>query len=253
MRRRTCAECDDVRLRAREKVAVRKSPGGGALNETTRFLRRQKRLLQVPWDCLSWVAAGFFVVGSRYEVTLSADSMVVDLPVPHHGLPLQVVVGTSFMLYRGRYRTGSFEEITGLATTAAIVAAIAGPVSLIVHPGPEFPRALAVLIPPLALLSMAAGRWCFRTITRARSVNGDAEKIIIYGAGNAVSQLVRLLVSESFRPPTSRWVSSTMTGENGTFDSTGCPWSVDVPGWSRQQRNVEPRPSSWRSPRRVQI
>jgi FlaA1/EpsC-like NDP-sugar epimerase len=160
------------------------------------------RVLQVPWDCLSWAAATFFVVGSRYEVVLSEAQWSAIYQYIGMVCLLQVVLGILFKLYRGRYNTASFDESFGLATTVAIVAAVAGLASLVLHPGPEFPRALAVLTPPVALLSMAAGRWSFRAITTARAPHENAEKALIYGAGNAGSQLIRLLASDSSAPYT---------------------------------------------------
>ena len=67
------------------------------------------------------------------------------------------------MLYRGRYRIATFEESVGLATTTGLV----GRNSRSGLPQPQrrparFPRAVAVLTPPVALLSMAADRLAFR-------------------------------------------------------------------------------------------
>ena len=80
-----------------------------------------KRLLQAAWDCFSWTAATIFVLGARYDFTLSSilwSSVSAYLLVV---CTLQVVIGILFMLYRGRYRKGSFDEITGLAVTVGIV------------------------------------------------------------------------------------------------------------------------------------
>jgi len=155
-------------------------------------------LLLVSWDCISWAAATFFVVGSRYDVGLGSHQWSAVYRYIVIVCILQVALGMGFMLYRGRYNTASFDESSGLATTVALVAAVAGLICLFSRP--EFPRALAVLTPPVALLSMAAGRWSFRSITTSRRSPENAEKILIYGAGNAGGQLIRLLASESPAP-----------------------------------------------------
>jgi FlaA1/EpsC-like NDP-sugar epimerase len=159
-----------------------------------------KRLLQVLWDCFSWTAATIFVLGARYDFTLSSilwSSVSVYLVVV---CALQVVVGILFMLYRGRYRTGSFDESIGLAVTVGIVAVAAGVYFLGAEGGATFPRALVVLTPPVALLSMAAGRWAFRALTTVRSGRVGAERVLIYGAGDAGNQLVNLLAGSTTAP-----------------------------------------------------
>ncbi|HEX8509029.1 MAG TPA: nucleoside-diphosphate sugar epimerase/dehydratase [Propionibacteriaceae bacterium] len=113
---------------------------------------------------------------------------------------LQVVVGVLFMLYRGRYRTGSFDESIGLAVTVGIVGVAAAVYFLGADAVAAFPRALTVLTPPVALLSMAAGRWSFRALTTVRAGRVGAERVLIYGAGNAGNQLVNLLAGSSSAP-----------------------------------------------------
>lgn len=158
-----------------------------------------KRLLQVLWDCFSWTAATLFVLGARYDFTLST---ILWSSVSGYVLvvcSLQVVVGILFMLYRGRYRTGSFNESIGLAFTVGVVGAVAG-VYFLAAAGITFPRALTLLTPPVALLSMAAGRWSFRALTMNRPSRVGAERVLIYGAGNAGNQLAHLLAGSSSAP-----------------------------------------------------
>jgi dTDP-glucose 4,6-dehydratase len=159
-----------------------------------------KRLLQASWDCFSWTTATLFVLGARYDFTLSSilwSSVSAYLLVV---CTLQVVVGVLFMLYRGRYRTGSFDESIGLAVTVGIVGVAAAVYFLGADAVAAFPRALTVLTPPVALLSMAAGRWSFRALTTVRAGRVGAERVLIYGAGNAGNQLVNLLAGSSSAP-----------------------------------------------------
>src|SRR6185312_3586903 len=117
---------------------------------------------------------------------------------------LQLVVGTLLMLYRGRYKTASFDESLGLALSTVIVAGILGIFFLGFVGTSVFPRALAVLTPPVALLFMATGRWGYRTSVSRFGTRRDVEakNVLIYGAGNAGHQLARLLTMEDapFRP-----------------------------------------------------
>ncbi len=152
------------------------------------------------WDCLSWSAAVFFVSASRYEWTLTPQQW---LGIYQYGLAvclLQLVLGIALKLYRGRYTPGSFDEALGLATAVAAVTAVAGLVCLVAYGGQAFPWALAVLAPPIALLSMAAGRWLLRALATAWRLQQDGEKVVIYGAGSAGYQLIRLLTDDQAAP-----------------------------------------------------
>ncbi len=161
-----------------------------------------RQAVRVLWDCASWVLATCVVVGSRYDFTL-ADSQ--DLAVVAYAVAacvIQVIVGTLLMLYRGRYKTASFEESFGLAMSTVVVSLVLAVIFIGLVGTSAFPRAVAALAPPVALLLMAAGRWGYRAIvTRAGARAGaDRERALIYGAGNAGHQLVRLLTMEDAAP-----------------------------------------------------
>ena len=152
-----------------------------------------RRLLRALWDLISWLLATAAVVGSRYDFQLSGALWGTVWLYVFAACFLQVFFGTVGMLYRGRYRIATFEECVGLAVTTSLAGATAALVFLGLNPTGTFPRAVAILTPPLALLSMAAGRLAFRALRERVAPNPDAEKVLIYGAGDAGYQLVRLL------------------------------------------------------------
>lgn len=157
-------------------------------------------MLRAVWDCLSWIAATLIVVGARYDYDLN---LVLWSSVAAYVLctcVLQLIVGTAMMLYRGRYRIATFEESFGLAVTAAVVGAILAVGFIGFREVGTFPRAIAILTPPVSLLVMAAGRWCYRAWRERVAPDADAERVLIYGAGNAGYQLLRLIVQERRSP-----------------------------------------------------
>jgi FlaA1/EpsC-like NDP-sugar epimerase len=157
---------------------------------TSPFARRLTRVL---WDWSSWAFATAFVVGSRYDFELN-DVLWANVALyTFSACVLQAALGAVGMLYRGRYRIATFEESVGLATTAGLVGAVLALAFIGFTGGRTFPRAIAVLAPPVALLLMAGGRVAFRAWRDRVAPNLDAEKVLIYGAGNAGYQLVRLL------------------------------------------------------------
>lgn len=153
---------------------------------------------RVLWDCSSWVGATLLVVAARYDFHLQAEqyrSLVIYVLV---ACALQVVLGAAMMLYRGRYRMASFEEIFGLGVTVVAVSGILLVLALLVLVDGSFPRATAVLAPPIALMAMAGARCTYRAFKHRRGAAPyDAERVLIYGAGDAGYQLIRLISAET--------------------------------------------------------
>ncbi|GAA2096258.1 nucleoside-diphosphate sugar epimerase/dehydratase [Microlunatus panaciterrae] len=160
-----------------------------------------RRLARVGWDLASWVVATLLVAATRYDFNLSAMQWSVIFGYLALACILQVVFGTLLMLYRGRYRTASFEESFGLAATALAGAVVLGVVFLGFIGTQTFPRATAVLTPPIALMLMGAGRWGYRAWTsRGVLSRQGAERVLIYGAGDAGHQLVRSIATDESAP-----------------------------------------------------
>jgi len=159
-----------------------------------------RRVTRALWDCASWVAATLIVVGARYDFVLTDVLWTSVVQYIVAACLLQVIAGTALMLYRGRYRIATFEESFGLALTVATVALMLGIGFVGFGSAGTFPRATAVLTPPVALLLMASGRWCYRAWRERVAPNMDAERVLIYGAGDAGYQLLRLIVQDRHSP-----------------------------------------------------
>ena len=152
----------------------------------------RNRAVSILWDGCSWILATFLVVLGRYDVQLlpvQVRSLTIYVMV---AILLQVAVGATMMLYRGRYRTASFEEVLGLVLTVGIVSVLLLGLAFGVLGTKTFPRATAVLVPPVALVLMASARWAFRAWKDRRGPAEHAtERVLVYGAGEAGYQLVR--------------------------------------------------------------
>ena len=161
----------------------------------------QRRLVRVVWDCASWVLATLLVVLTRYEFVLAGRFWSSIALYALTACVAQVVFGTIFMLYRGRYRTASFDEAIGLGVTSLAVAAVLGLMFIGLVGSDAFPRATAVLTPPIALMLMGGGRWAYRARTARRVMRPEgAEKVLIYGAGEAADQLIRSIHGDPSAP-----------------------------------------------------
>lgn len=161
----------------------------------------RRRAARVVWDCSSWLIATLFVVAARYDFYLNPAQYRALAAYVVVACLLQVIVGTTLMLYRGRYRTASFDEISGLGLTVAIVAAALAVLVVVILGTQAFPRATAVIVPPIALMSMAGARAVYRMWrSRGSRIGLHAERVLVYGAGDAGYQLMRLIASDSDSP-----------------------------------------------------
>jgi len=145
------------------------------------------------WDGLSWAMATLALVLARYNFQLVDHEIRTVLTYGLLAITLQWVIGYFSKLYRGRHSIASFDEAL---TLGAIVVSVS--VALAVYFfffGPEgYPRGVTVYVPMAALVLMAAGRFLFRAVSRqSLRHSGDAEPVLVYGAGNAGQQLGRLL------------------------------------------------------------
>lgn len=153
------------------------------------------------WDAVAWLLAIAIVVGTRYEFYLAEDQWASIGLYALLVCLVQAVVGALLKLYRGKYRTASFEESLGLVLVTTVVALILAVAFLGIPALEYFPRGVAFLTPPFALLLMAAGRWAYRQwVTARRPPRTDAQKVLIYGAGDAGHQLLRLIQIDTNSP-----------------------------------------------------
>lgn len=115
----------------------------------------------------------------------------------------QLILGAAVLLYRGRYISGSFDEMRAVAVSVTAVSALATVVVFAFQPG-SIPRSVPFLAWPLALVGMGAIRYVKRVVRQANNQPKDsAERILILGAGWVGSALALRMVRDPdspFRP-----------------------------------------------------
>lgn len=151
-------------------------------------------------DLLVWLIAVELAALARYD--FDADNMHWKA-ITVLGLLLaggHLVLGALVLLYRGRYITGSFDEMQVVAVSATAVSVLATVAVLSIHT-PAVPRSVPFLAWPLALAGMAAIRFAKRIVIQAgNSPNDDAERILIAGAGWIGSALVQRMMLDPRSP-----------------------------------------------------
>lgn len=156
---------------------------------------RKVRLLRTGlavWDVVTWVVAAVALVMTRYSFVLNEDQVNTVLVYASVAMALQLILGFTTKLYRGRHGIASFEEATLLSLVALTIGAGLALLFAFFAP-PAYPRVITFTVPFVALILMAAGRFLARAILRPSHNDKDAEPVLVYGAGNAGQQLGRLL------------------------------------------------------------
>ncbi len=148
------------------------------------------------WDTGCWALATAVVLGVRLDFAVNDIQWRSILRYLVISMVLLVVVGYLTKFYRGRFRVGSFDEVAGLAGQFAVVGFSTALLFTLFDP--TLPRSIPVLVPPIALVLSAAGRWLFRSHRDRHAAPGGERmtRALVYGAGDAGYQLVTLLRAE---------------------------------------------------------
>lgn len=166
---------------------------GGDLRMATNWRRR--RLTQAVWDICSWILAVPLAAILRYDFEPSGGVLKVAILGGVIAALLQIVLGLMFHLYQGRYIVGSFDEVFGVVMTTIAIGG-AGTLLVLVAPPSELPRSTFVIASGIAAALMLGARFSWRAARRQSALSRSGKRTLIYGAGDAGSQLVQLMLAD---------------------------------------------------------
>lgn len=158
-------------------------------------------LTQAGWDAIAWLIAIPLVVYLRFDFAPPGNALATAIATAAVVAVLQISLGVTMRLYRGRYRIASFDEIAGVSVTVATLT-IAGTVILFALPTHPLPRTTLILAGTLALTLMLGGRLAWRFHRERIWPSKDGERTLIYGAGDSGAQLVRQMLFDEQTPYT---------------------------------------------------
>ena len=134
----------------------------------------------------------------RYD--FGTSNITTDLlPAILLTLVLQGVIGVALGQYRRKWRYGSFDEVRMIALTAISVGVIS---SVALWWNLSIPRSVPMLAAAITLLGQVAVRSAWRTyVEHQRRPNGpDVQRLVVIGAGEAATQIVRSLLVTATSP-----------------------------------------------------
>jgi FlaA1/EpsC-like NDP-sugar epimerase len=155
----------------------------------------RRRILQIAWDAFSWVFAVPIALLFRYDFSVSQNLMLIALAAGFVAALVHILAGSIFHLYQGRYVVGSFDEVLGIVVTTLFVGGL-GTLALFFIPPSTFPRSTFIIATGIAAASMLGARFLWRGTRQQRALNRDGKRTLIYGAGDAGSQIVTLMLND---------------------------------------------------------
>lgn len=155
-----------------------------------------RRVLQATWDAFSWIVAVPLALLLRYDFAPPRTALLVGLVAGAAAAALHLITGSVIHLYRGRYIVGSFDEVFGVTMTTLFVGAV-GTIAALILPATEFPRSTFILATGIAAASMLGARFVWRGARQQTALRREGSRTLIYGAGDAGSQIVNLMLADS--------------------------------------------------------
>ena len=153
-------------------------------------------VIKVALDVAAWAVALIFAAVVRYRIAGTGMSSMTILRAISVVSIAQVTCGWLFNLYRGGWRYGSFDEVAALTRTVA-GATLIGAISELFR-SPRMPLSALLIGSCFALLIMVSVRYVWRLVQelRRRPEAQDAERLLIYGAGDRGFGIVQDLLTD---------------------------------------------------------
>ncbi len=145
-------------------------------------------------DFAVWVVAVPLALWLRFDFSAPEDGWGQAVLWGASAGLAHVLIGYGLQLYRGRYRFGSFDEVTGVVKAVGVVTVAWETFTLFAAP-PDLPRTIPLLAGGLALAMQLAGRFTLRFYRERLRTDRQGERTLVYGAGDGGEQIVRAMLS----------------------------------------------------------
>ena len=176
-------------------MSIPATPGASA----PRILSRRD-LYRLLVDGVAWYFGMLFAALARFDFAVDQVAFLAVAGFAVAATLLQFLIGHFLHLYRGRYRYGSFDEVSGLAATVLPVGLTLTAVDYLAFEDRPVPASTPLVGSLIALILMFAARYVWRYLLE-RSMRPDVEtatKALIFGAGDGGTQVVQSMIRDPF-------------------------------------------------------
>ena len=171
-----------------------------------RWLMRRRSTLRTSADLVAWMTALGFAQLVRWDFVPGLSLTAGLALMATLACTLQFCLGQVLYLYRGRYRYGSFEEVSGLlasaiGTTVALFVLDWSWTAVGASPQRIVPLSVTLAGGLTALTLMAGIRYTARLLlARLRRPADDAQRLLVLGAGDGGAQIVTSMLRHPRSP-----------------------------------------------------
>ena len=162
-----------------------------------RFLSRRD-FYRLGVDAIAWYVGLTFAALARFDFMTDEVAFLAIAGFAVAAILLQFVIGHFLHLYRGRYRYGSFDEVSGLSAAVISVGLILTAFDYFAFDERAVPASTPLVGSLVALILMFAARYVWRYLLE-RSLRPDATtatKVLIFGAGDGGTQVLLSMIRD---------------------------------------------------------
>ncbi len=157
---------------------------------------------RVALDVVAFCAALAIAIYLRLDLTLSFEGETRFWRITPVVAALLVVIGFATGLYRGRWRYGSYDEVGALCVTTAATTTAFFLLNEHYFANRPIPQSAVLVGGVVGLVLMAGIRYAWRLLLEKlrRPTDRSAEKMLVFGAGEAGLQIVTTLLRSPSSP-----------------------------------------------------
>ena len=151
-------------------------------------------------DVVAWVVALGLATVFRYDGAFDRLDTSGLLVVVALACVLQILLGLVAKLYRGGYRTASFDEVVVLAAVGLVIGVSILGVDLAMQPSRLIPLSVPFGGTMAAVLGMVATRAVIRALREGTARPRTGAPTLVFGAGDGGHQLIRSMMTDPASP-----------------------------------------------------
>ena len=159
-----------------------------------------RRPILITLDVLVWVVSILTATWLRFEVLLGVPDWgnvaIATLVV----VSAHLALAGSLRLYTGRHRVGAYEDAFAVALVTVAAALLLQVISFLWPGGRLMPLSVPLAAGTAAVLGTVGGRVLMRRVRESARRPHQAQRVLVVGAGNVGTKLVRDMVTDPTSP-----------------------------------------------------